>query len=100
MALATGDVDDDDDIDVVALSFDNSNVYLALNPSNEGGDVNQPWRTLVILESPGVHRDGERVEVVDIDGDGYKDVVFPRGLPGEKGVRILFNPDGKPTENH
>ena len=99
MALATGDVDNDGDIDVVALSFDNSNVYLALNQLNEGGDVNQPWRTLVILESPGVHRDGERVELVDIDGDGYKDVVFPRGLPGERGVRILFNPSGKPSEN-
>ncbi len=99
ISLTTGDVDNDGDIDVVALSFDNSNVYLCLNPLKQGGDVNKPWRTPMILESPGVHRDGERVELTDIDGDGYRDVVFPRGKPGERGVRILFNPAGKPADH-
>jgi len=95
LALTTGDIDNDGDMDVVALSFDDSNVYLAINPLNNGGDLNKPWQTIKILESPGIHRDGESVELVDIDNDGYKDVLFPRGRPAE--VRVLFNPSGVPT---
>jgi len=93
LALKTGDMDNDGDTDIVALSFNDSNVYLAINPLRQGGDVNKPWETIKILHSPGVHRDGERVELIDVDNDGYKDVIFPRGKPAE--VRILFNPSGK-----
>lgn len=93
MSLTVDDVDNDGDLDVVALSHDNSNVYLSINPLNEGGNVNMPWHTVMILQSPGIHRDGERVVLVDIDNDGYKDVVFSRGRPKE--VHVLFNPSGK-----
>lgn len=93
LSLSTDDIDNDGDIDVVALSFDNSNVYLALNPLSQGGDINEPWPTKIILNSPGIRRDGERVELTDIDQDGYKDVIFLRGKPPE--VHILFNPTEK-----
>lgn len=92
LALTVGDVDNDDDLDVVALSFDDSNVYLAINPLNQGGALNKPWQTIKILESPGIHRDGERLELIDLDNDGYLDVLFSRGRPAE--VRVLFNPAG------
>ena len=91
LSLTTGDVDNDGDLDVVALSFDLSKVYLAINPGND--EVFKPWSTIVVKDSSESHRDGERVELVDIDKDGYKDIVFPRGQPKE--IRVLFNPSGK-----
>ena len=97
MAIATGDVDNDGDVDVVSLSFDNSYVYLCLNPSRQGNDVNKPWNTLMIEGSGGIRRDGERMELTDIDKDGYLDVVFPRGLRSIRKVYVLFNPYGIPT---
>lgn len=93
MAVAVGDMDNDGDLDVVALSFNEASVYLAINPLKQGGDINRPWRTVKILDSSHGGRDGERIELVDIDGDGFRDVVFPRGAPAE--VHVLFNPSGK-----
>ena len=95
MALTTGDVDQDSDLDIVALSFDNGYVYLCLNPLKQAGDIRQPWKTLRIWGTGGVKREGERLELTDMDGDGFLDVVFPRGMPAE--AHILFNPSGKPT---
>lgn len=98
MALAVGDVDNDGDLDVVSLSFDNSYIYLCINPLFGGdGDINQPWQTVTVEGAGGVLRDGERVELTDVDGDGYLDVVFPRGFSKIKKVYVLFNPEGVPT---
>lgn len=93
MATAVGDMDNDDDLDIIALSFNNSNVYLCINPLIQGKDIYAPWETIIVLESPGIHRDGERVELVDFDKDGFLDILFPRGKPHE--VHIIFNPGGK-----
>ncbi len=93
LSLTAGDVDNDGDLDIVALSFDNSNVYLAVNPLAQGGNIRNTWETEIILKSHGIHRDGERVELSDIDGDGYNDVIFLRGSPKE--VHVLYNPEGK-----
>ncbi len=96
MALACADMDNDGDIDVVALSFNSGNVYLMVNPLHEGLNIKEPWPTLTILESPGVFRDGENLELVDIDGDNFLDVVFPRGKGKE--IHVLYNPSGKLSE--
>ena len=94
LSQTVGDIDNDGDVDVIALSFDYSNVYLSINPGP--ALVNEPWPTIIIKSATKSHRDGERVELVDIDNDGYLDVLFPRGSPKE--VRVLFNPSGVVTD--
>ncbi len=95
MAVASADIDNDGDLDVIALSFANSNVYLMVNPGENTKRFSEPWETIIICKSAGMHRDGERVELTDIDSDGFVDVVFPRGKWGEQTVIILFNPQGE-----
>lgn len=93
LGLNIGDIDNDGDLDAVALSFDHSNIYLAINPGPE--TVTEPWETVVVKTAAGSRRDGEKVQLVDIDGDSYRDIVFIRG--GPKQVWVLFNPSGEPT---
>lgn len=98
MAHAVGDIDNDGDPDVIAIGFDRGDIQLAVNPLNNGGDVNQPWPTYKIWADSSRKRDGERCEIIDIDGDGYKDFVFPRGQ-SPMSAFILFNPNGNPEGN-
>ena len=93
LGLNIGDIDNDGDLDAVALSFDHSNIYLAINPGAEA--VTEIWQTVIVKAADGNQRDGEKVQLVDMDGDSYRDIVFARGRP--KQVWILFNPSGVPT---
>jgi hypothetical protein len=81
LGLNIGDIDNDGDLDAVALSFDHSNIYLAINPGPEA--VTEIWETVIVKEADGNQRDGEKVQLVDIDGDNYRDIVFARGRPKE-----------------
>lgn len=90
MAVGTGDVDNDGDLDVAALSFNDGRVYLAVNPLKESGNVETPWRTLIIHDEP--ERHGEQVEIIDVDGDGFRDIVFSN----YSYIHVLFNPEGQP----
>jgi len=90
---ATGDVDNDGDIDVVIDSFNRAKVYLCVNPLSQSGDVYSPWRTFVLHDSGS--RFGQRIELEDIDKDGFQDIAFLKGSPNA--ACILFNPGLTPS---
>ena len=93
-AVGVGDVDNDGDSDVVVDDFDDGRILLSINPLKQGGDVEKPWQTIEIVS--GGSRYGQRIEITDVDGDGWKDIVYLKWFPNE--VCILWNPRLQPDD--
>jgi len=90
----TCDLDNDGDVDVLAISGnEGNNVFLCINPLQQGGDVEGEWQTMILDQDGG---ECERIVCMDIDEDGWKDIVYLSGKYGterhDTEVRILFNP--------
>ena len=59
------------------------------------GDVEKTWHTIEIVS--GGSRYGQRIEITDVDGDGWKDIVYLKWFPNE--VCVLWNPHLQPGDS-